>query len=70
MQHQFGFLQRDHNRVNQGDMMDFYETSVAAHPHILSAIRLHKNATLFADRLLSQWQLTPKFTPLIKSHIQ
>ena len=50
MQHQFGFLHRAHNPVNQGDMMDFYETSVAAHPHILSAIRLYKNATLFADR--------------------
>ena len=50
MQHQFGFLQRAHNPVNQGDMMDFYETSVAAHPHILSAIRLYKNATLLADR--------------------
>ena len=50
IQHQFKFLQRAHNPVNQGDMMDFYETSVAAHPHILSAIRLYKNATLFADR--------------------
>ena len=50
MQHQFGFLQRAHNPVNQGDMMDFYEISVAAHHHILSAIRLYKNATLFADR--------------------
>ena len=50
MQHQFAFLQRAQNPVNQGDMMDFYETSVAAHPHILAAIRLYKNATLFADR--------------------
>ena len=50
MQHQLGFLQRAHNPVNQGNMMDFYETLVAAHPHILFTICLHKNITLFADR--------------------
>ena len=43
MQHDFGFLQRANNPVNQGDIMDFYETSVAA-------FCLYKNATLFADR--------------------
>ena len=50
MNQQFAFLHRARHSVNDGDMMDLYEASVSAHPHIMAAIRLYKNATLFADR--------------------
>ena len=50
MELQFDFLHRARHTVNDGDKMDQYEASVAAHSHILAAIRLFKNATLFADR--------------------
>ena len=58
MEHQFDFLHRARHTVNDGDKMDQYEASVAAHPHILAAIKLFKNATLFADRTFAVRRIT------------
>ena len=50
MTHQFTFLDRARHAVNNGDKLDLYEASMSAHAHVLAALRLYKNATLFADR--------------------
>ena len=50
MAHQFTFLDRARLAVNNGHKLDLYEASMSAHSHILAALRLYKNATLFADR--------------------
>ena len=50
MTHQFIFLDRARHSVNNGDKVDLYEASMAAHSHMLASLRLYKNATLFADR--------------------
>ena len=50
MTHQLTFLDRARHAVNNGDKLDLYEASMSAHSHVLAALRLYKNTTLFADR--------------------
>ena len=50
MTHQFTLLDRARHALNNGDKLDLYEASLSADSHVLAALRLYKNATLFADR--------------------
>ena len=47
---QFAFLDRARHGANNGDKLDLYEASMFVHSNLLAALRLYKNATLFADR--------------------